>query len=29
VTLGSNLDGDRIEVVNGLAPGEKVVWNAP
>jgi RND family efflux transporter MFP subunit len=29
VTLGSALDGDRIEVVNGLAPGEKVVWNRP
>jgi RND family efflux transporter MFP subunit len=29
VTLGRDLDGDRIEVVNGLAPGEKVVWNRP
>jgi cobalt-zinc-cadmium efflux system membrane fusion protein len=29
LTLGSELDGDRVEVVTGLAPGEKVLRNAP
>jgi membrane fusion protein, multidrug efflux system len=29
LTLGSELDGDRIEVVSGLAPGEKVLRTAP
>jgi membrane fusion protein, multidrug efflux system len=29
VTLGSELDGERVEVVSGLAPGEKVLRNAP
>jgi membrane fusion protein (multidrug efflux system) len=29
VTLGRELDGDRVEVVSGLAPGEKVLRNAP
>jgi hypothetical protein len=29
ITLGSELEGDRIEVLSGLAPGEKVVQTAP
>lgn len=29
LTLGSAVPGDRIEVVSGLAPGEKVVRNRP
>jgi RND family efflux transporter MFP subunit len=29
VTLGGELPGDRIEVVSGLAPGEKVVRTGP
>ncbi|MEP6687934.1 MAG: efflux RND transporter periplasmic adaptor subunit [Gemmatimonadales bacterium] len=29
VTLGSDLSGDRVEVVSGLAPGEQVVPSAP
>jgi membrane fusion protein (multidrug efflux system) len=29
VTLGNELAGDRVEVLSGLAPGEKVVQNAP
>jgi len=29
VTLGSELDGGRVEVLSGLAPGEKVVQSAP
>ena len=29
VTLGSDLDGDRVEVVSGIAAGEKVVRAAP
>jgi membrane fusion protein (multidrug efflux system) len=29
VTLGSNIGGDLVEVVSGLAPGEKVVRSAP
>jgi membrane fusion protein (multidrug efflux system) len=29
LTLGSELEGDRIEVLSGLAPGEKVVRTAP
>jgi membrane fusion protein (multidrug efflux system) len=29
VTLGAELDGDRVEVVNGIAAGEKVVRAAP
>lgn len=29
VTLGSALAGDRVEVVSGLAPGERVVPSAP
>jgi membrane fusion protein, multidrug efflux system len=29
LTLGSELAGDRVEVVSGLAPGEKVVRNRP
>ena len=29
ITVGSDIGGDRVEVVNGLAPGEKVIQNAP
>ncbi len=29
LTLGSELDGDRVEVLSGLAAGEKVVRTAP
>jgi RND family efflux transporter MFP subunit len=29
LTLGSEVAGDRVEVVSGLAPGEKVVRNRP
>ncbi len=29
LTLGTNLDGDRVEVVSGLAPGEKVIRKRP
>lgn len=29
LTLGTPLDGDRVEVVSGLVPGEKVVRNRP
>jgi RND family efflux transporter MFP subunit len=29
VTLGSELDSGRVEVLSGLAPGEKVVQNVP
>jgi multidrug efflux pump subunit AcrA (membrane-fusion protein) len=29
VTLGSDIGGDLVEVVSGLAPGEKVVRSAP
>jgi membrane fusion protein (multidrug efflux system) len=29
VTLGSELEGGRVEVLSGLSPGEKVVQNAP
>ncbi|HEU5304219.1 MAG TPA: efflux RND transporter periplasmic adaptor subunit [Gemmatimonadales bacterium] len=29
LTLGSDIPGDRIEVVRGLSPGEKVVRTAP
>ncbi len=29
VTVGSELPGDRIEVLDGVAPGEKVVRTAP
>jgi multidrug efflux pump subunit AcrA (membrane-fusion protein) len=29
VTVGGELPGDRIEVVSGLAPGEKVVRTGP
>jgi len=29
VTLGSDLDGDRVEVVSGIAAGEKVVRASP
>jgi hypothetical protein len=29
VTLGPDLDGDRVEVVSGIAAGEKVVRAAP
>jgi RND family efflux transporter MFP subunit len=29
LTLGSELDGDRVEVLSGLAPGEKVVRSRP
>jgi RND family efflux transporter MFP subunit len=29
VTLGSTLPGDRVEVVSGLAPGERVVPSVP
>jgi RND family efflux transporter MFP subunit len=29
LTLGTDLDGDRVEVVSGLAPGEKVVRTRP
>jgi membrane fusion protein, multidrug efflux system len=29
LTLGSELDGDRVEVLSGLQPGEKVVRTAP
>jgi membrane fusion protein, multidrug efflux system len=29
VSLGAELDGDRVEVVNGIAAGEKVVRAAP
>ena len=27
--LGTEIDGDRVEVVRGLLPGEKVVRTAP
>lgn len=29
ITLGGDLEGDRVEVISGLAPGEKVVSNSP
>jgi hypothetical protein len=29
VTLGADLDGDRVEVVSGISAGEKVVRAAP
>ncbi len=29
VTLGGRLPGDRVEVVSGLAPGEKLVRAGP
>jgi RND family efflux transporter MFP subunit len=29
ITLGSDLDGDRIEVVSGLSAGEKIARNGP
>jgi hypothetical protein len=29
VTLGAELDGDRVEVVSGIAAGEKVARAAP
>ena len=29
VTLGSDLSGGRVEVVSGLAPGERVVPSVP
>jgi RND family efflux transporter MFP subunit len=29
VTVGSELPGERVEVVSGLAPGEKIVRNGP
>jgi hypothetical protein len=29
VTLGSDLDGDRVVVVSGIAAGEKVVRASP
>jgi hypothetical protein len=29
VTLGADLDGDRVEVVSGIAAGEKVVRAGP
>ena len=29
VTLGGELDGGRVEVVSGIAAGEKVVRSAP
>jgi hypothetical protein len=29
LTLGSDLDSGRVEVVSGLAPGEKVLRSAP
>jgi membrane fusion protein, multidrug efflux system len=29
VTVGSNLPGERVEVLNGLTPGEKVVRTGP
>jgi hypothetical protein len=29
VSLGSDLDGDRVEVLSGIAAGEKVVKAAP
>ncbi|MEO8089711.1 MAG: efflux RND transporter periplasmic adaptor subunit [Gemmatimonadales bacterium] len=29
LTLGSEMGGDRVEVVSGLAPGEKVIRNRP
>ena len=29
VTVGGELPGDRVEVVSGLAPGEKVVRTGP
>ena len=29
LTLGSELEGDRVEVVKGLAPGERLVRSAP
>ena len=29
VTLGSEIDGDRIEVVSGLSAGEKLIRNGP
>jgi len=29
LTLGSEVAGDRVEVVSGLAPGEKVIRNRP
>jgi hypothetical protein len=29
VTLGADLDGDRVEVVSGIAAGEKVARAAP
>jgi multidrug efflux pump subunit AcrA (membrane-fusion protein) len=29
VTVGGELPGERVEVVSGLAPGEKVVRTGP
>ena len=29
VTVGNELPGERVEVVSGLAPGEKIVRNGP
>jgi membrane fusion protein, multidrug efflux system len=29
ITLGAELEGDRVEVVSGLAPGERVVRSGP
>ena len=29
ITLGAELEGDRVEVVSGLAPGERVVRGDP
>ena len=29
VTLGADLDGNRVEVVSGIAAGEKVVRTTP
>jgi RND family efflux transporter MFP subunit len=29
LTLGAEVDGDRVEVVSGLVPGEKVIRNRP
>jgi hypothetical protein len=29
VTLGGELPGDRVEVVSGVAPGEKLVRRGP
>jgi multidrug efflux pump subunit AcrA (membrane-fusion protein) len=29
VTIGGELPGERVEVVSGLAPGEKVVRTGP